>query len=206
MSLITGAVPLGRLSFFEVGIKSISCSRMALKRLISISLLVAFLFNIIGYYGVYVLLRTSADNGLRERLDANNFSESEAITFKVPLAIPYQANSEFQRVDGEFQKDGKFYNLVKQKIQNDTLFIVVVPDHDEASLFESLVSFVQSNTDNPISKKAGKLIENFSKDFLCCSSELATASVGWVAEPSFSISEFSLSRVFHKVHSPPPRS
>jgi len=179
---------------------------MALKRLISISLLVAFLFNIIGYYGVYVLLRTSADSGLRERLDANDFSESEALTFKVPLAIPYQANSDFQRVDGDFQKDGKFYNLVKQKIQNDTLYIVVVPDHDEASLFQTLVDYVQSNTDNPISQKTGKLLESFSKDFICSYSDIIHVSDGWVTEQPFIVRENLLVGVFQKVNTPPPRA
>lgn len=179
---------------------------MALKRLISVALLGVFLFNIVGYYGVYEVLKVSADRGLRDRLDADNFSESEAITFKVPLSIPYQTNSDFERVDGDFKKDGKFYNLVKQKIENDTLIIVAVPDHAEATLFESLVDFVQLNTDNPISQKAGKLIETFAKDFICSYSSITTASFGWIMERSYTEVQTPLATVVLSINTPPPQA
>lgn len=180
---------------------------MPLVRLISIALLTLFLFNMIGYYGVYVALRAKVNSELREKLDADNFDESETIVIKVPLSLPYQTDwTSFQRVDGDFERDGKFYNLVKQKIERDTLTIIAVRDHEEATLFESLVEFVQSNTDNPISKNTGKLIENFAKDFLCSSSGLTTASIGWIAEPAFVVPHYSVIHSFQKVHTPPPRA
>lgn len=179
---------------------------MAFKRVISVALLGVFLFNIVGYYGVYEVLKASADSGLRSRLDTNNFDESETITFKVPLSIPYQSNSDFSRVDGDFEKDGKFYNLVKQKIENDTLIIVAVHDHEEATLFESLVDFVQLNTDNPISQKAGKLIESFAKDFICSYSSITTVSRGWVQDCSYVTETVALTTVSLKIQTPPPQA
>ncbi len=179
---------------------------MLLKRSISILLLALFLFNTVGYYGVYEALRAKANSGLIERLDANDFNEDETITIKIPISIPYQSDwSGFERVDGEFVRDGKFYNLLKQKIEQDTLIIVAVRDHEEASLFESLVDFVQSNTDTPISQKAGKLIDSFSKDFLCTINELANASVGWMIESSQTLLQSTVSTVFLRIHTPPPR-
>jgi hypothetical protein len=47
--------------------------------------------------------------------------KDETILLKIPVAVPYQIDSEgYERVDGEFEHQGEFYRLVKQKYQNDT--------------------------------------------------------------------------------------
>lgn len=178
-----------------------------LRRLTAVFLLTLILFNVIGYYGVYMGLRAKANSDLREQLDANNFNAGETITIKVPLALPYQSDwTGFQRVDGEFEKDGVFYNLAKQKIERDTLIIIAVKDHKEATLFESLTNFVHSTTETPLSKKAGKMIQNLAKDFLPDASTLAVESFGWFFEISYSIPSLSLVKMTNEIHTPPPRA
>ncbi|HZY79060.1 MAG TPA: hypothetical protein VFE50_06015 [Cyclobacteriaceae bacterium] len=178
-----------------------------MRRLTAAVLLSLILFNVIGYYGVYLGLRAKANSDLRQQLDANNFDESETITIRVPLALPYQSDwSSFQRVDGDFEKDGEFYNLVKQKIERDTLIIIAVKDHREATLFESLTNYVQSHTDTPLSEKAGKMIDNLAKDFLFNKSELTVDCIGWFLETSFEAVDYSVLTAATDVHSPPPRA
>jgi len=178
-----------------------------LKKIFSIILLALFLFNVVGYYGVYVGLRIQANNELKQKLDAEAYDESETITIKIPLSLPYQPDSEaFQRVDGDFEKDGKFYNLVKQKMERDTLHVVYILDHKEAGLFDLLTDFVQANTDTPISKKASKLIENFAKDYLSVTYELRTASIGWSLTETLSQPGYPVITSSEQVNSPPPKS
>jgi hypothetical protein len=178
-----------------------------LKKIFSIILLALFLFNVVGYYGVYVGLRIQANNELKQKLDAEAYDESETITVKIPLSLPYQPDSEaFQRVDGDFEKDGKFYNLVKQKMERDTLHVVYIRDHKEAGLFDLLTDFVQANTDTPVSKKASKLIENFAKDYLSVTYELQTASIGWTLTETLSQPGYPVITSSEQVNSPPPKS
>ncbi|MEI9920402.1 MAG: hypothetical protein WDO14_16645 [Bacteroidota bacterium] len=73
----------------------------------------------------------------------------ETMTIKVPLAIPYQSDwNDFQRIDGDFEKDNQFYNLVAQKLERDTLTFIVIRDHHEAGLFESMADFVHASTEH----------------------------------------------------------
>jgi len=162
---------------------------------------------VVGYYGVYVGLKIQASHELKARLDAEAYTEQETITIKIPLAVPYQTGSEkFERVNGDFEKDGKFYNLVKQKLENDTLHVVYIRDHKEAGLFEMLTNFVQNNTDTPISKKAGKLIENFAKDYIAITNEIQIASTGWLLTATFPQPGYGVISTSAKVHSPPPKA
>jgi hypothetical protein len=178
-----------------------------LKKIFSIILLALFLFNVVGYYGVYVGLSIQANTELKQKLDAEAYDESETITIKIPLSLPYQPDNEaFNRVDGDFEKDGKFYNLVKQKLERDTLHVVYILDHKEAGLFDLLTDFVQSNTDTPISKKASKLIENFAKDYLSVTNELQIASMGWSLTETLSQPGYPVITSSEQVNSPPPKS
>jgi len=169
--------------------------------------LAVFLFNVIGYYAVYLGLRTHVNHVMQQRLDDESYDEGELLTLKIPVNLPYQADwNSFQRVEGYFESKGKFYNLVKQKLERDTLMVVYIKDHQETVLFESLSEIVHATTDTPMSKKAGKLIENFAKDYLSSTSELGRASSGWCLETTFKSPALILHSLFRGVSTPPPRS
>lgn len=160
-----------------------------------------------GYYGVYLGLRIQANNELKQRLDANAYEERETHTLKIRLTLPYQTDwHSFERMDGDFEIDGQFYNLVKRKVERDTLIVVYIKDHKEASLFESLTEFVHASTDTPMSKKASKLIESFTKDYLSTHSELETVSTGWSLTSSFTPYHHSIYGMVVLVTSPPPKA
>jgi hypothetical protein len=178
-----------------------------LKRLLSIFFLSIFLFSLIGYYAVYLGLRSQANNELKKKLDSNSYDESEMLSMKIPFTLPYQTDWHgFQRVDGDFERGGEFYNLVKQKVERDTLIIYYIKDHHEADLFESLTGFVHASTDTPMSKSAGKIIENFSIDYLFTCSELEHLSAGWSLETPFGELSPDVISLHLQVLSPPPDS
>ena len=140
----------------------------ALKRIISIFLVFLLFLNILGFYGLLQGLRYKTTLELVQRLDNDRYSTEETILLKIPVAVPYQIDSEdYERVDGEFEHQGEFYRLVKQKYQNDTLFMVCIKDHTSKRIEQALTDYVKTFTDKPIdAKHSGKVATNLVKDYL----------------------------------------
>jgi len=177
------------------------------KKTIAILFLTLFLFNLIGYYGVYFGLQLTADNALKQRLDNEAYNESETATVKIPFTLPYQTDWEsFQRVDGNFEKDGQSYKLVKQKVERDTLIVVYIKDHKATSLLESLTEFVHASTDSPLAKKASQLMKTFAKEYIATHIQLRSVSTGWSLEETFPQPHYAVGCLFEKIASPPPKA
>ena len=97
-------------------------------------------------------LRYQADQELQKQLDANNYSDGESVVIKIPMTLPYQTTSAaFERINGEFEHQGEFYQLVKQKLENDTLHIVCIKDHRGKQIVTSMVDFTKQSHDLPTS-------------------------------------------------------
>ena len=157
------------------------CILEFLKKPVSILLILLLLFNALGFYGLLQGLRYKTTLDLVKRLDNHGYSEEETLVLKIPVAVPYQMDSEdYERVDGEFEHNGEFYRLVKQKYQNDTLFIVCIKDHASKRIEQALTDYVKTFTDKPVdSKNTGKGFTNFIKDFLPTLIKISPASKGW---------------------------
>ncbi|NOS91359.1 MAG: hypothetical protein HOP30_05525 [Cyclobacteriaceae bacterium] len=151
-----------------------------MKRTITLILLVIFLLNVVGYYGVFVGLRFTSEVALRQQFDAENYDQQE-VMIKVPITIPYATDSrDFERVDGEFEHEGQVYRLVKQKLQSDTLYIVCVKDQQTQTINQALADYVKSYTDKPANAKQGtKTVAQFTKDFISCTTSLEPVTYGW---------------------------
>jgi hypothetical protein len=141
-------------------------TRNPMKRVTSLLLLFVFLFGLIGYYGVFWVLSEKAQLESSERLDENRYDDKDAITIKFPLNLPYPIQSkEFERVQGSFHYQGEFYNLVKQKLENDTLYIVCVKDHEKKRLESFFSTITKVSHDQPVNSSAFKLLCSYAKEF-----------------------------------------
>jgi hypothetical protein len=164
-----------------------------------------FLFNAVGYYGLYLRLRYQNNIEFKKKLDAEEYSGSETVIIKMPYALPYQVNFDgYERADGEFECEGEFYKIVKHKLVNDTLFVVLIKDKGEANLQQSFVDFVQASSDVPLSKSTLKLIEHFSKDFISNLTYLQSASIGWSSESIFGSLKQEVMLLYLPLFFPPP--
>ena len=56
------------------------------KRLFSIFMLLIFLFNGIGYYGLFYLTRQQLQTDILHKLDAGTYTDSQTVTLKIPFA------------------------------------------------------------------------------------------------------------------------
>lgn len=135
----------------------------------------------LGYYGLFFGLHYQNRQELIQRFDAENYSAMEAVTIKVPIAVPYANDSqEYQRVNGEFEHNGEFYHMVKQRLSQDTLYIVCVKDQQSKRINQALTDYVKTFTDKPVDGKShGISLPSFIKEYLVGSYTIKSSSEGW---------------------------
>lgn len=176
-----------------------------MKKVTTLLLLLLFLFNVVGYYGVYLGLRYQSGRALKATLDAGTYSNRDLLTVKIPFLLPYQMEEKgYQRIDGEFELEGEFYNLVQHKVEHDTLYVAYMKNHQHTSLFKSLVEFVHVTSDAPVSKNAQKLVESLVKDYISTVSTITVAAAGWCTCTLFVERHETLLSSLTRVLSPPP--
>jgi hypothetical protein len=178
-----------------------------LKKLVSLLLLAMLLFNTGGYYVMFWALRYQADTELQQRLDSNDYPESEAFLIKIPVTLPYQMNwNDFEKLTGEFEHNGEFYQLIKQKLENDTLKIVCIKNHKESQLVASMADFTKVSNDVPANTSSLKVFGNFLKEYNATIDIKIICGNGWSAALSFANPSFSIISLIVPIESPPPQS
>lgn len=158
-----------------------------MKRLqfIALFFLALFVLNAAGYYWLL------AETRLRDHEEAQMFWQErqnaveDLITMKIPLAVPYlQGSAEFEATSGQVKFQGEYYQLVRQKLQNDTLHVVCVRDGQAKARHQALAEFVQQfaqageDEEKPLT---GAVLKNFSKDYVSLSIRLESQVAGWVS-------------------------
>ena len=162
-----------------------------------------------GYYGVFLGLQYTNDMNMIQRLDADDYSASETVTIKVPLTVPYAAASKsFERVDGKFEHKGEFYRLVKQRLADDTLYVVCIKDRQNKRINEAMSTFVKTFTDKPVDQhSSSKIVINFIKDYIQQSFTIQHISMGWATDVVKETSCSILESTFHtSILHPPERA
>jgi hypothetical protein len=115
------------------------------KKLVSVALLLVFLFSVGGYYLVFMGLRYSIYADLSQRIDVHDFEPGETLEFKIPLTLPYPIyHDDYVRNHGEFEYNGEYYILAGQKLVNDTLYIKSVRNDKRKQLTETFKEFAQA--------------------------------------------------------------
>ena len=153
-------------------------------------------------------IRYKANQDLLQLLDDHAYLEEETVTLKVPLVLPYRIDlDEYERVDGEIEHEGEFYRLVKQKLENDTLYIVCYKDRESKEIKQVLTDYVKTFTDKPVdTKQQTKSFSGFIKDYIPTHTAIESSTSGWHLL-------MSLCRVLQReynrpisINSPPPKA
>ena len=156
----------------------------SLKKLTTILLTALLLLHVLGYYGVFVGLQYQNDQALIQRLDNDTYNTDETVTLRIPLSVPYVDNdAEYQRVDGEFEHQGELYRMVKQRLSQDTLYVVCIKDHQGNRISHALKNYVRTFADDKATdgKAPARTFTSFSKDYMTSSYSIAEYSKGWYA-------------------------
>jgi len=156
---------------------------------------------------VYWVAKSRAQKDLLVRLDADNYTSNDLVVFSVPLSLPYPLQQKgYERVNGEFEYQGEYYSLVKQRLENDTLFMVCIKDHHKNKLVKVLNEY--TNLANNLPASAHHALDSFAKlfkDYTSAGSTALSAGTGWCIQLSFIEKEYSLLQRNEPVLSPPPR-
>jgi hypothetical protein len=157
---------------------------------------------------MFLGLQFRADIEMDQRLESENYSNEETVMLKIPISLPYQFHPEgFQQASGTFEYNGEYFNLVQQKIENDTLFAVCIKNLDKSALSETMTNFEKVINNWPqSSKKAYNLINTFIKDYNTCSATHIICTLGWVLSRSYFIHDFSHLKRAIIPGTPPPES
>lgn len=109
------------------------------------------MFYCIGYRVLLSHWEKSATANLQIQIDAGNYDESDLFELKIPAALGYQPNwTEYQSHYGQTEYKGKFYQYVKRKLSNDTLYLLCIPHTTKDRLIEARADFVQLINDFPL--------------------------------------------------------
>jgi hypothetical protein len=177
-----------------------------MKKTVSIFLIAILLLNVMGYYGLFIGLQYKNSLQITQRLDANDYRHEETITLKVPLTIPYFGDKEYERVDGEIEHKGEFYRLVKQKFEQDTLYIVCIKDARSKQINKALGNYVKTFTDQSSDRSDTKTVPHFIKDYITTSFNLGSSSTGWSLPVLHHMDERTIVNPYFLIISPPPEA
>ena len=178
-----------------------------MRKLTAIAFLFIFLLNVVGCYGIFWIMFKHANIAMIQRLDANAYAEDETVLIKVPLGLPYATDDEdYKRIDGSFQYKGEFYKLVKQKMQQDTLFVVCIKDKQEKEIFDLMSDFVKVNHDASPTSKTMKLLTSFIKEFERTSLTAIVVTNRWSQDQTFCERQLLNSSPSLIIPSPPPKT
>lgn len=178
-----------------------------MKKTGSIVLLLVFLFNVGGYYFVFWGLIHTSDQALTNRLNEELYSQEETIELKIPVSLPYPIQQEdFKRVDGKFEHEGVFYKMVKRKIENDTIYIVCIRDHQQKRIVKTMTDYVKMTNELPSSSKnSAHFTGKFLKDYESGVSTGIHHQTGWTMDIAGTQQSFELLPAEVRISSPPPK-
>jgi hypothetical protein len=144
---------------------------------------------------------------LTKKIEADQFNDDELVELKIPVTLPYpiQQNG-FERVEGKFEHSGTFYKLIKQKLENDTVYIVCIRDLESKQITNTLKDYVAKTNDLPLNSKSLNLFGKFLKDFERTETDLLQRINGWSSKIQFADLAFNPHPAIIDLHGPPPKA
>ena len=86
-------------------------------------------------------LEDRANLAFDQTLDRNNYESSDLITIKVPNRLAYSNSTAFERINGQIEIEGVFYNYVAIKVSPDFLELRCIPNHEVTRMKASKAEF-----------------------------------------------------------------
>lgn len=155
VAIITALASLPLRRWF-VQFVTVSYIAPSLEKAASIFLILTQLLNIFGYHGFFLGWEVLNAEEVHSALDSDVYAGSEAITLRIPLTLPYPLNQDnYERVNGMFEYEGSMYRLVKQKMYNDTLYIICSKDKVGKYIQNAIEELGHSMNEDQATSKAG---------------------------------------------------
>ena len=116
---------------------------------------------------------------LEALFDKQDYNDTDLITIKVPLSLPYMASQQnFERIDGEITVDGKILKYVKRKMTDEYLILLCLPNHNKMRLesakddfFKYANGLVQNNQSKKSNNTKSDVFKNVLSEYCLNSSD-----------------------------------
>ena len=145
-------------------IHPISLSLKCLKKLSAILLLGVLVFNFTGYRWMLSYMDQQATVRLEQKLDDGDYDENQLVEVKIPLNLPYHNNwSGYEIFYGQVNYNGEYYQYVKRKLSNDTLYLLCLPHEEKTAIQNAKTEFFKTMNDLPSNNDGQQPQSNFIK-------------------------------------------
>jgi len=171
-------------------------------------MLVLLVYNFLGYYIVFYFQHREVKEDFAEYINQGQYTDADLKLFKVPINIYAQAtSSDFSRVEGDFEHNGKFYEIIKQQILNDTIYTYCLNNEKEEQLLARLYDHIQNQgLDTKSSKsKNDNPFKNLLKEYLQKNNtNFASIMVSYIKVETATKYKINFSFIYPSIPNPPP--
>lgn len=181
-----------------------------LRKFVAIGLIFLLIYNQLGHYLVLIYQQKVASNSFSQSLATDNIPDDDLFIIKIPVSLYLPAkNTEFEPVKGSFEYKGKFYDMVKRKVEKDTLYIYCANNRHKENLASQLADYVKSYVidfdGDKNSNQSQQLSKTFAKEFLITSPfRFLSISQFIDSEKNVNFSDFFPAMMPLSIPSPPP--
>ena len=121
-----------------------------MKKIGAILLLLILVFNFYGYRWLLSYFEENATTRLEQKLDAGDYDVNQLVEVKIPLRVQYQASwSDYETFYGETKWNGEYYQYVKRKLSNDTLYLLCIPHDEKTKIHAAKTDYFKSINNLP---------------------------------------------------------
>ncbi|WP_143090987.1 hypothetical protein [Thermoflexibacter ruber] len=142
-----------------------------MRKLVAIFLVFLLIYNMIGHYLVLIYQQKVANMYFSQSLAHDNIPDDDLFIIKVPASLYVPAkNTDFEPISGSFEYKGKFYDMVKRKVENDTLYIYCANNRYKEKIASQIANYVKSYVvdfeNDKNNNQNQKLLKSFAKEYL----------------------------------------
>lgn len=132
---------------------------------VTVLFLILMVLSSIGYYPFLSLVKQQASLRTKNRIENNPHDLGANMIIKVPFSYPYGAHDEhYQPASGEIMYKDTVYQLVRQRVYEDTLYIVCMRDTRTTEAQGRVAGYVMSfSTENKHQSQSLSLVDVFTK-------------------------------------------
>jgi len=143
--------------------------------------------NTVGYYSFLVMVRNQLTSRVTEKLQSGFNEPGAQMIIKMPLSIPYGADShEYEPIHGAISFEGTDYQLIKQRLYKDTLYVVCIRDYKTTEASNQIKDFSKSFASESKQQSSGiKLVISSAKYYFSKTNSLESLNTGWTIDRTF---------------------
>lgn len=153
-------------------------------------------------------MEVQAKQDLLSRLETESYSSDDLVVLTIPVSLPYAENdTDYEAATGEFMYNGQYYRLVKQKYENDNLYIVCIKDYSTSKISRHLTDYTKVAHNLPMgSKQSLSYLAKMYKDYEPNDFDYAYLSKYIFEQRFYALAGLDVKERAFAVDSPPPES